>query len=62
MFFTLTKTEIVIQVTFNLSSANAFNLDQSKILLFGKELSEFKLCLLRVQIMIRRQTEVAVLS
>ena len=38
MFSTLSKIEIIIFVTFNLSSANAFNLDQSKILLFGKEL------------------------
>ena len=31
------KREIII-LTFNLSSANAFNLDQAKILLFGKKL------------------------
>ena len=30
------------QVTFDLSSANAFNLDKSKILSFGKELTKYK--------------------
>ena len=35
---TLTKTEIFILATLNLSSANALNLDHSKILSFGKEL------------------------
>ena len=38
MFSTLSKTEIINFLTFNLSSANAFNLDSSKILSFGKEL------------------------
>ena len=38
MFFTLPKTTFNISVTFVLLSANAFNLDQSKILMFGKEL------------------------
>ena len=38
VFFTLPKTEIIISVT--LSSANAFNLVQSEILSFGKELSK----------------------
>ena len=37
-FFTLSKTEIIIFVTFNLSSANAFSLVWSKILSCGKEL------------------------
>ena len=37
MFSTLSKTEIF--VTFNLSSANAFNLDQSKILSSGNGLT-----------------------
>ena len=37
MFFTLSKTKIINSGTFNLSSANAFNLDQSKMLSFGKE-------------------------
>ena len=32
------KTEIIISSTFDLSSANALNLVQSKILSFGKEL------------------------
>ena len=38
MFSTLSKTKILILGTLILSSANAFNLDQSKILSFGKEL------------------------
>ena len=37
MFSTLSKTEIIIWATFILSSATAFNLVTSKILLFGKE-------------------------
>ena len=41
VFSTLSKREIVILVTFNLSSADAFNLVMSKILLFGKGLSHF---------------------
>ena len=41
LYSTLSKTEIIIFVTFNLSSANAFNLDQSKILSIGKGLSPF---------------------
>ena len=40
MFSTLPKTNFNFSVAFNLSSANAFNLDQSKILLCGKELRE----------------------
>ena len=39
MFSTLSRTKIMIVATFNLSSANAFNLDQSRILSFGKELN-----------------------
>ena len=35
-FFTKSKTNLVIWATFNLSSANAFNLDQTNILLSGK--------------------------
>ena len=38
MFSALSKTEITILTTFYLSSANAFNLDLTKILSFGKEL------------------------
>ena len=38
MYYTLSKTEILILATLNLSFANALNLDQSKILLVGKEL------------------------
>ena len=40
MFSTLSKTEIIIFVTFHLSSANAFNWDQSKILSSGNGLSQ----------------------
>ena len=39
MFSTLPETNFNFSVTFILLSANAFNLDQSKILLFGKELN-----------------------
>ena len=35
MFSTLSKTEIIIYITFILSSANAFNLDQVKFLSSG---------------------------
>ena len=38
MFSTLSKTEIIIFVTFNLSSANALNLVRPKILSCGKGL------------------------
>ena len=38
MFSTLSKTEIITFVTFNLSSANAFNLIWSKLFLCGNEL------------------------
>ena len=38
MFSTLLERKVVIVVTFILSSANAFNFDLSKILLFGKAL------------------------
>ena len=40
MLSILSKTKIIILNTFILSSANAFNLDQFNILLFGKELSD----------------------
>ena len=38
MFSTLRKTNLIFSVTFILSSANAFKLDRSKILSFGKGL------------------------
>ena len=38
MFSNVSKTEIIIVGTLNLSSATVFNLDQSKNMLFGKEL------------------------
>ena len=38
-FFPLLKTDFKFWVVFNLSSANVFILDKSKILLFGKELT-----------------------
>ena len=40
MFSTLSKTKFAISATFELSSANAFNLDKSKCLSSGKELIE----------------------
>ena len=39
-FFIHSKTKIIILAIFNLSSAITFNLDQSRILSFGKELTE----------------------
>ena len=42
MFSTLSKTNFNFSPAFILSSANAFNLDQSKILSFGKELRVMK--------------------
>ena len=39
MFFALSKTEFIRLVTLDLLSGNAFNLDQDKILQFGKELT-----------------------
>ena len=38
MFSALSKTEIIILTTFHLPSANALNLNKSKILSFGKDL------------------------
>ena len=40
MFSILSRTDFTIWITFNLSSANAFNLDWSEILSFGKELKK----------------------
>ena len=37
----LSRTNFAIWITFNLSSANALNLEWSKILLFGKELTHY---------------------
>ena len=39
MFSILSRTNFANWITFNLSSANAFSLDWSKIFLFGKELT-----------------------
>ena len=39
MFSTLSDTDILISAAFNVSSANALNLDQSKNFSFGKELN-----------------------
>ena len=39
MFYPISEREINISATFTLSTANAFNLDLSKILSFGKELN-----------------------
>ena len=44
MFSTLSKSEIIIFVTFNLSSANAFNLVQFKILSCGNGLTSGHVC------------------
>ena len=41
MFSYLSEWEIIISATFILSSANTSNLDQSKILPFGKGLKKF---------------------
>ena len=43
MFSTLSKTEIIILAAFYLSSAKALDLDQSRILSFGKELNAKKI-------------------
>ena len=43
MFSTLSKTEIIIYVTFILSSANTFNLDKVKSLSFGNGLKDDKI-------------------
>ena len=40
MFSTLPNTNFNFSFTFTLSSANVFNLNESKILLFGKELTK----------------------
>ena len=45
MFFTYPKKNFCFYITFILSSANTFNLDQSKDLSFGKELMTIKLIL-----------------
>ena len=39
MFSILSQTEIIVLAMLKFLTANAFNLDQSKILLFGKELT-----------------------
>ena len=44
MFSTLPKPNFYFSVTFIKSSANAFNLDQSKSFLFGRELIWLDLC------------------
>ena len=43
MFSPLPKTIFIFSVMFTLSSANAFNLDQSKIFSFGKELTIYNI-------------------
>ena len=40
MFSNLSKTKILILANFILSSAQGFNLEQSRILSFGKELTQ----------------------
>ena len=49
MFSTLLKREIIILSTLNLSSVNAFNLAKPQILLFGKELKDFFLKVVKIQ-------------
>ena len=49
MFYTLSKAEIRIFVTFNLLSANAFNLVWSKILSCGNGLSLYATTKVRTQ-------------
>ena len=47
MFSTLLRMNSTISAVFNLSSANAVNLDHAKILLFGKKLTpseNIKIC------------------
>ena len=46
-FSTLPKANLNFLFTFKLSSANAFNLDRSEILSFGKELSYFYLIVVK---------------
>ena len=48
MFSTLSKTEIIILATFNLTSANAFSLIQSKILWFRIEVKLVKILNLQI--------------
>ena len=43
MFSIHPETYFIFLIAYNLASANAFNLDQSKILLFGKELN-WRIC------------------
>ena len=50
MFYTYSKKNSCFQITIILSSANAFNLDQSKNLSFGKELKEINVKMLRFMI------------
>ena len=50
MFSTLSGTEIIISAAFNLPSANALNLVQSKKLSFGKELMALYEGLLTIQL------------
>ena len=45
MFSIQRKANLIFPVTCILSSANAFNLDQSKILSFGKELTQYNIIL-----------------
>ena len=45
MFSTLHRTKFNFSVTFIVSSASAFNLDQCKILSFGKEFNQFSVTL-----------------
>ena len=52
MFSTFLKTNFSFWVTITLSSANAYSLDQWKILSFGKELKGRKQCGLKEKILV----------
>ena len=51
MFSTLSKTNFQFSVTFSLSSANAFSLDQSKLLSRGKGVKEFNSLTIAFQVL-----------
>ena len=40
MFFTLSRTDMIVLATLNLPSANAFNLVKAKLLAFGEDLTD----------------------
>ena len=61
MFSTISKANFNFRVTFILSSANALNLDLSKVLLFGKELTQHQMTnfkLFQTERVCRRQFQI----